>query len=157
MLDFKREDKTVKRLSFALALILMAPIAAVQAQPPGGSPPPNYYGDRDDGRGGNWDRGDRGGYRDGGRDGGYYRGGGRRGGYRDGRLGPNDRIYRGNDGRYYCHRSDGTTGTIIGALGGGLLGDVIAPGGSKTIGTLLGAGGGALIGRQIDRNKIRCR
>ncbi|MFT8736794.1 MAG: glycine zipper 2TM domain-containing protein [Zymomonas mobilis] len=155
----------MKRLSFALALILMAPLSAVQAQPPGGSPPPNYYGDRNDGRyQGRDNRDDRGGYRGGnggGRDDGYYGrggGGGRRGGgYRDSRLGPNDRIYRGGDGRYYCHRSDGTTGTIIGALGGGLLGDVIAPGGSKTIGTLLGAGGGALIGRQIDRNKIRCR
>lgn len=142
----------MKRLSFALAFVLMAPISAVHAQPPGGYPPPNYYGDRDDGRGGNWDRGDRDYYR--GRNNGYYRGSRRA--YRD-RLGPDDRIYRGNDGRYYCHRSDGTTGTIIGALGGGLLGDVIAPGGSKTIGTLLGAGGGALIGRQVDRNKIRCR
>lgn len=68
----------------------------------------------------------------------------------------NDRIYRARDGRYYCKRSDGTTGTIIGGLAGGVLGNIIAPGGSKTLGTILGAGGGALAGRAIDRNNIRC-
>jgi hypothetical protein len=29
-------------------------------------------------------------------------------------LGPNDRVYTGSDGRYYCRRSDGTTGLIVG-------------------------------------------
>ena len=67
-----------------------------------------------------------------------------------------DRIYRDRDGRYYCKRSDGTTGTIVGALAGGVLGNVIAPGGSKTLGTLLGAGGGALAGRAIDKNNVQC-
>jgi hypothetical protein len=37
-------------------------------------------------------------------------------------LGPDERVYRGNDGRYYCKRNDGTTGLIAGALGGGVLG-----------------------------------
>ena len=32
--------------------------------------------------------------------------------YRERRLGRRDRIYRGGDGRYYCRRSDGTTGLI---------------------------------------------
>ncbi|PTQ12807.1 hypothetical protein CLG96_01275 [Sphingomonas oleivorans] len=83
--------------------------------------------------------------------------------YRDGRyyeprrLSYNDRIYRGQDGRYYCRRSDGTTGLIIGGIGGGALGNIIAPGGSKTLGTILGAGAGALIGRAIDRDNVRCR
>lgn len=71
-------------------------------------------------------------------------------------MGDNDHIYRDRDGRYYCKRSDGTTGTIIGGLAGGVLGNIIAPGGSKTLGTILGAGGGALAGRAIDRNNIRC-
>ena len=70
------------------------------------------------------------------------------------RLGNNDQIYRDRDGRYYCKRDDGTTGTIVGALAGGVLGNVIAPGGSKTLGTILGAGGGALAGRAIDKNDI---
>src|SRR5215203_6025556 len=35
--------------------------------------------------------------------------------YQERRLGANDEVYRGSDGRYYCKRSDGTTGLIIGA------------------------------------------
>lgn len=80
--------------------------------------------------------------------------------YRERRLGHNDRVYRGQDGRYYCRRSDGTTGLIIGGIAGGVLGNVIAPGGSETLGTLLGAAGGALAGREIDRSSsrdVRCR
>jgi len=77
--------------------------------------------------------------------------------YKERRLSRNDRVYRGNDGRYYCRREDGTTGLIIGALAGGLLGNTIANGKSTTLATLLGAGGGALIGRSIDRGDARCR
>lgn len=83
--------------------------------------------------------------------------------YRDGRyyrtrtLGRNDRIYRGNNGRYYCRRDDGTTGLIIGGLAGGALGNTVASGGSETLGTLLGAGVGALLGREIDRGGVKCR
>ena len=73
------------------------------------------------------------------------------------RLGRNDRIYRGSDNRYYCKRDDGTTGLIVGAIAGGVLGHVIAPGGSKTLGTVIGAGGGALLGRAIDDGDIVCR
>jgi outer membrane lipoprotein SlyB len=77
--------------------------------------------------------------------------------YRERRLGRNDRIYRGRDGRYYCSRNDGTTGLIIGGIAGGVLGNTIASGGSKTLGTLLGGAGGALLGRSIDRDNVRCR
>lgn len=56
----------------------------------------------------------------------YYREGSY---YRERRLSQTDRIYRGSDNRYYCRRSDGTTGLIIGAMGGGILGQVIAPDG----------------------------
>ena len=76
--------------------------------------------------------------------------------YREHRLSQNDRIYRGQDGRYYCRRSDGTTGLIIGAAAGGVLGNIIAPGDSKTLGTVLGAIGGAAVGVSISRN-TRCR
>ncbi len=76
---------------------------------------------------------------------------------RERRLGGNDRVYRGQDGRYYCRRSDGTTGLIVGALAGGVLGDAIAPGGSRSLGAILGAVAGGAAGRQIDRNNIRCR
>lgn len=68
-----------------------------------------------------------------------------------------DRVYRGRDGRYYCRRNDGTTGLIAGGAAGGLLGNIIAPGGSKTLGTILGAVGGAAIGTSVDRDQVRCR
>ena len=85
----------------------------------------------------------------------YYHGDNR--GYRTTRLGRNDRVYRGSDNRYYCRRTDGTTGLIIGGLAGGLLGNVLTSGGSQTLGTLLGAGGGALLGRSVDRGNVICR
>ena len=77
--------------------------------------------------------------------------------YRERRLSNNDRVYRGQDGRYYCRRPDGTTGLIVGGIAGGVLGNVIAPGGSSTLGTILGAAGGAAAGRAIDRSGARCR
>ncbi|MBA4773138.1 MAG: glycine zipper 2TM domain-containing protein [Sphingomonas sp.] len=86
----------------------------------------------------------------------YYRNGPN---YTERVLGPDDRVYRGNDGRYYCKRNDGTTGLIIGAVGGGILGNVIDGGRSRAVGTLLGGGLGALLGKSIDQNsqQIRCR
>ena len=71
-------------------------------------------------------------------------------------LRDNDVIYRDANGRYYCKRDDGTTGTIVGAIGGGVLGNIIAPGGSKTLGTIIGAAGGAIAGRAIDKSDARC-
>jgi len=85
---------------------------------------------------------------------GYAHDRGRNGEYR---LGRNDHIYRDHDGRYYCKKPDGTTGTIVGGLAGGVLGNVIAPDGSKTLGTIIGAVGGAVAGRAIDRGEVRCR
>jgi outer membrane lipoprotein SlyB len=84
----------------------------------------------------------------------YYRDDAR---YTERVLADNDRIYVGNDGRYYCRRNDGTTGLIVGGIAGGVLGGIIAPGGSSTLGALLGAAGGALAGREIDRSSVRCR
>jgi hypothetical protein len=88
----------------------------------------------------------------------YYRNDRR---YRERQMSSNDRIYRGRDGRYYCRRSDGTTGLIVGGIAGGVLGNIIAPGDSKTIGTVLGALGGAAVGAAIDSGRrnddIRCR
>ncbi len=77
--------------------------------------------------------------------------------YHERRLSRNDRLYRGQDGRYYCRRSDGTTGLIVGGVAGGLLGDAIAPGGSKTLGAILGAAGGAAIGSSVDKDSVSCR
>lgn len=72
-------------------------------------------------------------------------------------LRDDDQIYRDANGNYYCRKPDGSTGLIVGGLAGGVLGNIIAPGGSKTLGTILGAGAGAIAGAAIDRNSIRCR
>lgn len=66
--------------------------------------------------------------------------------------------WRGNDGRYYCKKKNGTTGLIVGGAAGALLGRSIAGRGDNTLGTILGAAGGALLGRSVDRNSSsRCR
>jgi hypothetical protein len=128
----------------------------------------DWHGDRDDrgdrgrgdyGRGGDWQRGrnydwNRPDPRYRGYDAARYY---RQGNYRERRLTRYDRIYRGNDGRYYCRRSDGTTGLIVGGVLGGLLGNSLANGSSNTLATLLGAGGGALLGQSVDRGNVRCR
>ena len=77
--------------------------------------------------------------------------------YRERRLSRYDRIYRGNDGRYYCRRSDGTTGLIIGAGVGALIGNSLDNGRSSILGTLIGGAAGAAVGREIDRGDVRCR
>ncbi len=75
---------------------------------------------------------------------------------RDDRRGYDDHGRRNTyyDRRQDCRRSNGTTGTIAGAVGGGVLGNVL---GGGTIGTLAGAGGGALVGRQLDKNHDRAQ
>lgn len=105
--------------------------------------------------------GDRGGYNDERDENGYdparyYRDGPS---YQERVLARDDRVYRGYDGKYYCKRNDGTTGLIIGAAGGGILGNVIDGGRSRTVGTLIGGAIGALAGKSIDQNnqQLRCR
>ena len=78
--------------------------------------------------------------------------------YSERRLTAQDEVYRGSDGRYYCKRSDGTTGLIVGGASGALLGNLIDGGRSRTAGTLIGGALGALLGRSIDQNTdVRCR
>ena len=114
-------------------------------QRPQGQPPGYYQDDRDEG-----------GY-DASR---YYRPGPN---YQERVLSSDDRVYRGTDGRYYCKRNDGTTGLIVGAVGGGILGNVIDGGHSRAVGTILGGVLGAVAGQAIERNannnngQVKCR
>ncbi|CAN5403576.1 hypothetical protein BH10PSE4_BH10PSE4_44550 [soil metagenome] len=68
-----------------------------------------------------------------------------------------DRRYE--QSRYDSCRSDrkhsGNTGTVVGALGGALVGNSLSHG-NKTGGTLLGAGVGALAGHQIGKSSKHC-
>lgn len=68
------------------------------------------------------------------------------------------REWRGRDGRIYCKKNNGTTGTIIGGVGGALLGRTVDTRGDRTVGTLGGAVAGGLLGREVERSgKRRCR
>jgi uncharacterized protein YcfJ len=73
------------------------------------------------------------------------------------RIDRDDRVWRGSDGRYYCRRSNGTTGLVIGAGVGALVGREIDGGRDRTVGTIVGAAAGGLLGREIDRGRISCR
>ena len=100
---------------------------------------------------------------------GYYDGYGN--GYYQGydRRAYNQRYYnqRRYSQRYYNHygtRCSGSTGTIIGAIAGGLLGREISRSGnngyygrrsSGTTGAIIGGAIGALAGREIDRGNCR--
>lgn len=83
----------------------------------------------------------------------YYRSGSY---YPDRRLSWNDRVYRGRNGRYYCRRGDGTTGLIVGAGVGALLGNQLNVGGSTTLRTIAGGAIGAALGQAITRGNVRC-
>jgi outer membrane lipoprotein SlyB len=63
------------------------------------------------------------------------------------------RTWRGRDGRYHCRRSNGTTGLIVGAAGGALIGRELDGGRNRATGTILGAAAGALIGREVQRSR----
>jgi uncharacterized protein YcfJ len=88
---------------------------------------------------------------------GYYAENYYRGGYRPVRVTRNTRIYRGNNGNYYCRRNDGTTGLIVGAALGGVIGNQLDRGNSSLLGTLIGAGAGGLLGREVERGSVVCR
>ncbi|MEE4454596.1 glycine zipper 2TM domain-containing protein [Novosphingobium resinovorum] len=134
--------KSLLALAALAATITAVPVAPVLADPP-------HRNDRDrDGRNDRWDR------RDDRRDNRYDS----RGRYRQPhRITRNDRIWRGNDGRYYCKRDNGTTGLLIGAGVGALAGHQIAGNGDRTIGAILGGVLGGALGREIDKGDIQCR
>jgi len=145
--------KKIGMIGAALATVAGATIAAVPAQA-------QYYGR-------SYDRGysDRGYYGDRGyySDRGYYNDRAYRGRAYDRYYG-NRYANRGYGGNYYGQnsyayrcRSNGTAGTVLGAIVGGLLGDAaVGRRGDGTAGAIAGAGVGALAGRAIERSNNRC-
>ena len=79
--------------------------------------------------------------------------------YQERTLTDADQVYRGSDGRYYCKRSDGTTGLIIGGASGAIVGNVIDGGRNRVAGTLIGGALGALLGKKVDQDnsQYKCR
>jgi Glycine zipper 2TM domain len=80
---------------------------------------------------------------------GYYNQGYNNGYYAQGYNGP---VWRGRNGRYYCRRSNGTTGLLVGGAAGALIGRSIDGGRDRTAGTLIGGVAGALLGREVQRS-----
>ena len=54
-------------------------------------------------------------------------------------------------------RGERNTGTVVGAVAGGLLGNALSHGGGKTGGTIIGAGAGAVAGHQIAKHNATHR
>ena len=65
--------------------------------------------------------------------------------------------WRGDDGRMYCRKRDGTTGLIVGAAAGALVGRAIDSRGDRAAGTIIGGVAGALVGREVERSASRNR
>jgi hypothetical protein len=132
------KDQAMKKTIVAA----MAAVTAITAVPAFGDPPPwaPAHGRRDHDR----DR-----YED--RRGDRYEG--RR--YRTTDNGV--RYWRGDVGRYYCRRGDGTVGLLAGAALGALLGRAVDTRGERVTGTVLGAAAGALIGNELAKGRTRCR
>ena len=62
--------------------------------------------------------------------------------------------YRHYDGCRAGRRHDANVGTVVGAIGGGLIGNAIGHG--RPVGTIVGAGAGAVAGHEIAKNNHRC-
>jgi hypothetical protein len=64
-----------------------------------------------------------------------------------------------SQGRLRCRRNNGTTGLIIGAAGGALIGRAIDTTGDRATGTIVGLAAGALLGREVEKRQKRyvCR
>ena len=67
------------------------------------------------------------------------------------------KVWRDSNGRLRCQRPNGTTGLIVGAAGGALVGRAFDTRGERATGTILGAAAGALLGRSVERSNWRCR
>jgi hypothetical protein len=64
------------------------------------------------------------------------------------------RDYRGSSACQRRERSSGTTGAVVGGIGGAVAGNAIGHG--SLGGTLLGAGAGALIGHKVGQDSHNC-
>lgn len=69
----------------------------------------------------------------------------------------NGKVWHDSHGRLRCKRPNGTTGLIVGAAGGALIGRALDTRGERATGTIIGAAAGALLGRHVERSRVRCR
>lgn len=76
--------------------------------------------------------------------------------YDNARYDDGPREWRGEDGRTYCRKKDGTVGLVVGGAAGALIGRGLDRGYNRSTGTILGAAAGALIGKSL-ASKRSCR
>ncbi|WP_260482243.1 glycine zipper 2TM domain-containing protein [Sphingomicrobium flavum] len=73
----------------------------------------------------------------------------------------NGPVWQDDRGYYRCKRTNGTTGMLVGAASGALIGRAIDTRGERATGTIIGAAVGALLGREVEKGlkskKYRCR
>ncbi len=150
---------TVKNAAFALAasglVLTAAPASALDLRVGGTAAAPveqtwQQYRDHD-----RYDRYDRYDRRDDRRGGRYDRRDDRYGGHYE-PISRNTSVWRGNDGRTYCRKKDGTTGLLIGGAAGALIGRELDGRGDRAMGTVLGAAAGALLGKRVAQGST-CR
>ncbi|GAO39797.1 hypothetical protein SCH01S_39_00820 [Sphingomonas changbaiensis NBRC 104936] len=140
--------KKIGLIGAALATVAGGTLAAAPANA-------QYYGGYSRGHYGNGYYGNRGYY--GSRYGNGYYGNRSYYGNRYGTGYYGNRSYYGRNSYSYRCRGSGTTGTVLGAIVGGLLGDAaVGRHGDGTAGAIVGAGVGALAGRAIERSGHRC-
>ena len=72
-------------------------------------------------------------------------------------LGYNDRIFAGEDGRFYCQRRNGSLGLAVMDDGSALPNNFIRPGQSVKLGMVVGSEGGAAVRHAIDARALTCR
>ncbi len=65
--------------------------------------------------------------------------------------------YRYRSDCWGAHHRAANTGTVVGAIAGGVLGSQIAGRGNRTAGTLIGGGVGAVAGHHVGAHSHRCR
>jgi hypothetical protein len=135
-------DEGVSEMFKKIALSTAVAVAGLTAMPAAAEAQSRYgYSSRYD----NYNQGQR-----------YYRGDNRGYNQRYDRRYANQRYRSQRYGNHYGQScSNGSAGTIIGAIAGGLLGREIAGRGDRTVGAIIGAGAGALAGRAIDRDDCR--
>lgn len=70
-------------------------------------------------------------------------------------------VWQDRRGHYRCKRTNGTTGMLVGAASGALVGRAIDTRGERATGTIIGAAVGALLGREVEKGlkskRYRCR
>ena len=68
----------------------------------------------------------------------------------------NDRVYRDEDGGYYCARSDGSLGLVVMGEGGAMPPELVWPGWSRKLGDIVTEPGARPVREAIEAHALRC-